>query len=98
MRLSWSAEAQDDLAALANYIARDNPRAAVNQIRIIRAATARLRDHSHLGRPGRLDGTRELVVPGTNWIVIYLVRSPMIRILRVLHGAQQWPPQSPREA
>jgi toxin ParE1/3/4 len=54
-------------------------------------ATDQLVDHPHLGRVGRVPGTRELVVARTPYIVIYEIEGDMIRIIRVLHTAQRWP-------
>lgn len=56
----------------------------------IEAAVARLADHPQSGRPGRALGTRELVVPGTPYIVAYRVEQAAVVILRLLHGAQRW--------
>ncbi|WP_296900229.1 type II toxin-antitoxin system RelE/ParE family toxin [Thiohalocapsa sp.] len=44
-----------------------------------------------MGRPGRVLDTRELMVTGTPYLVPYTVSDNEIVILRVLHGAQQWP-------
>jgi toxin ParE1/3/4 len=43
------------------------------------------------GRPGRIEGTRELVIQRTPYIAAYRITGNTVRILRVLHGAQQWP-------
>ena len=51
-----------------------------------------LDQHPALGRPGRVEGTRELVVTRTNYVAIYQIDGEVIDILRVLHGRQQWPP------
>jgi len=59
----------------------------------IREAVERLADFPHRGRPGRLEGTRELVVAGTPYLVVYRTKGTSLRILRLLHGAQDWPPQ-----
>lgn len=48
-------------------------------------------DHPGLGRPGRLQGTRELVAH-RNYILIYDVAGDLVRVLRILHAARQWPP------
>jgi len=50
-----------------------------------------LAEHPELGRLGRVRGTRELVVTGTRYLLIYRVKGDEIQILRVLHGRQQWP-------
>jgi hypothetical protein len=47
--------------------------------------------------PGRIDGTRELVIPRTPYVAAYLVDADTVRILRVLHGAQMWPDEFPAE-
>ena len=44
-----------------------------------------------MGRPGRVPGTRELVIPGTPYIVPYRVQGEAIQILRVYHSARRWP-------
>jgi toxin ParE1/3/4 len=50
-----------------------------------------------MGRPGRIDGTRELVINSTPYIAAYRIEGETVRILRVLHGAQQWPDEMPEE-
>lgn len=57
----------------------------------IETAVLCLAEDSHLGRPGRVKGTRELVVNGTPYRVVYRVEAEVVLILRVLHGAQRWP-------
>ncbi|CAK7262210.1 type II toxin-antitoxin system RelE/ParE family toxin [Shinella sp. YE25] len=59
--------------------------------RRIAVAARRLCDFPESGRTGRVAGTRELVVTGTPYLAAYLVSGETVRILRVLHGAQQWP-------
>ena len=54
-----------------------------------------LADHPEAGRRGRLGGTRELVIPRTAFLPIYRIdrEAQTVEILRLLHGAQQWPPK-----
>ncbi len=59
----------------------------------IRSAASRLAEHPHMGRIGRVLQTRELIVAGTPWIIVYRVRGSMVEILRVLNAAQMWPPE-----
>ncbi|MGO9519163.1 MAG: type II toxin-antitoxin system RelE/ParE family toxin [Candidatus Korobacteraceae bacterium] len=80
-----------DLDAEAGYIAGDNPRAAERIVDDIFAATDRLASFPAMGRPGRVLGTRELVVSNTPYIVAYRVRGHVVEIIRVLHGARRWP-------
>lgn len=74
-------------------IAADNPAAASRMIERIRDAVSRLARFPASGRPGRVVGTRELVIPGTPYIVPYRVTGDAVQIITILHGAQRWPEQ-----
>jgi len=94
MTVDWSPEAIDDLAALRAYISEDDPAAAQRvALRIIDAVESLLTDNPEMGRPGRVPGTRELVVPRPPFIVPYRVRGSTLQILRVYHAARRWPEQ-----
>lgn len=86
----WSASAQADLLAIVEHIAADNPDAALSLVEDIERRAANLSDHPRMGRPGRVSGTRELVVHA-NYIVVYVDRQDGPVILRVLHAARLWP-------
>jgi len=90
MRVRWLNAALRNLDIEAEYIARDNPEAAARVIIAIQAAVERLSNHPSMGRPGRVPGTRELVVSGTPYIIPYRVRGEEVQILRVFHGARKW--------
>ncbi len=91
MRLVWARYALDDRAAIFSHIEKDNPPAAVHVDDEIVRAARRLLDFPESGRPGRIAGTRELVIPRTAYIAAYVVTADRIRILRILHGARMWP-------
>lgn len=93
MRVRWLAVASADLLAVAEYIARHDQTAAYAVQEAIRHQVGRFAEHPRSGRPGRVEGTRELVVSGTRYIVAYRVAGQVVTILRVLHGARQWPMQ-----
>jgi len=97
VRLTWSAFALSDRDGIFDYIEAHNPAAAIVVDERIVAAARRLRNFPESGRPGRVTGTRELVVTGTPYIAAYQVTDEAVRILRVLHGAQQWPDDLPDE-
>ena len=80
-----------DLDALQVYIAQDKPEVARRQATLVLAAVDGLLRYPRSGRSGRLEGTRELVVVGTPFIVPYRIRADTIEILGVFHGRQQWP-------
>ncbi|NJL50366.1 MAG: type II toxin-antitoxin system RelE/ParE family toxin [Bacteroidales bacterium] len=96
MKLVWSAFAVADRDGIFTHIEADNPRAAIVVDERIAAAARRLVDFPESGRPGRVAGTRELVITGTPYIAAYAVTAEAIRILRVLHGAQRWPNELPQ--
>lgn len=91
MRLVWSPYALSDRDSTFAYLEAHSPRAAVRVDEQISAAVHRLVEFPQSGWPGRVEGTRELVVPGTPYIVAYALTSDTVRVLRVLHGAQVWP-------
>jgi toxin ParE1/3/4 len=93
VRIVWLRAAERNLEEQLDYIAERNPRAADALADKISASIAHLADNPRRGRPGRVAGTRELVVSGTAYIVVYAVRTDHVRIHRVLHGAQRWPPR-----
>lgn len=95
MRLRWTGRALHDLAAIRQHIATDNAEAAIVMVERIYSAAQRLREPiAYTGRAGRVAGTRELIVTRTAYVVVYRQRDETIEILRVLHGAQKWPPSS----
>lgn len=91
MNLFWTRPAQQDRRNIRDHIAADSLRAAIALDELFSTKAKRLIDHPGLGRPGRLVGTRELVVH-RNYILIYDTVGDTIRLLRVLHAARQWPP------
>jgi addiction module RelE/StbE family toxin len=95
VNLVWSAFALADRDDIFSHIEADNPRAAITVDERIAGAARRLTDFPDSGRPGRVAGTRELVITGTPYIAAYAVTAQTVRILRVLHGAQRWPDELP---
>jgi addiction module RelE/StbE family toxin len=91
LRTRWTRPALADLEAIGDFVARDNPNAAGRIVSRIVEAVETLRDHSHLGRPGRIAGTRELVIADTPYLVPYRVVDDDVQILAVIHGARRWP-------
>jgi toxin ParE1/3/4 len=91
MKLTWSPQAKQDVAALFVYVAEDNPMAAHRIVAQVALSVEQLLSHPAMGRPGRVPGTRELVVSRTPYIVPYRVRGQEIEILRVFHAARSWP-------
>jgi toxin ParE1/3/4 len=87
----WSPRAIEHLAHLRSYISRDNPQAAQRIAARLLEAVERVAEVPNLGRPGRVAGTRELVVAGTPYVIPYRVRSDRLEVIAVFHSRQKWP-------
>ena len=88
--LEWRQTARDDLRSIIGYIASDSPAAALALWEEIETKVGHLAEEPKLYRPGRVVGTREMVVR-PNYIVVYLESPKAVTILRVLHAARMWP-------
>ncbi|PVZ81188.1 type II toxin-antitoxin system mRNA interferase toxin, RelE/StbE family [Serratia sp. S1B] len=88
--VKWKESALYDLAELIDYIEQYNPVASDKLHRQIVHVTENLPQHPYLYRPGRVPGTREIVVH-PNYLVIYHIDELQIEILRVLHARQEYP-------
>ena len=91
LKIEWLPLASANRFEQLDYIAQDNPLAAIDQDERIERQIDMLLQHPQMGRPGRKKGTRELVISRTPFIVVYRAKGPRIEIIRLLHGAQQWP-------
>jgi len=91
LQLRWSPEAADDLVRIVERIREDNPSVAERIATFIYQRVAALETFPNLGRPGRMEGTRELPLPPLPFVVVYRLRGEAVEIARVLHGAQRWP-------
>ena len=91
MQLHWSEEAANDLERIANYLFEQTPQHAPELVRSIYGAPHPLLSFPRRGRPGKKEGTRELVLSPLPYIVVYRIAGEAIHIIRILHGAQKWP-------
>ena len=91
MQPRWSPEAADDLVRIVQRIRQENPSVAERIATFIYQRVAALESFPHLGKPGRMEGTRELPLPPLPFVVVYRLRGEAVEIARVLHGAQRWP-------
>ena len=92
MNVRWTSLAESDLVGQCTHIAQEDPCLANRIGTEVLARVVALADHPFRGRSGRVDGTRELPLPGLPWIAVYTVSDDAVVILRLLHGAQEWPP------
>ena len=93
MQIKWLRTALNNLDTHASYIADKNPYAAQLAVENIIANINLLATHPKLGRPGRINNTRELIIPDSRFIIPYRIRPRLkrIEILRVFHSAQKPP-------
>ena len=91
MKIVWSPRAIEHLTHLRAYVALDKPKAANRVAAALLDSVERLAELPNLGRPGRVAGTRELVVPGTPYVIPYRLRGDRLEVIAVFHGRQKWP-------
>lgn len=91
MRVLWTVSAEQDRADIVEFIAQDNPLAAIRMDELFGAAVGRLAEHPLMGRPGQIAGTRELI-PHESYRLIYEARANVVWILALVHTARRWPP------
>jgi len=91
MELRWSEAAASDLERVVNYLFEETPQHAPELVRAIYEAPLGLTHFPRRGRPGRKDGTRELVLSPLPYVIVYRITGDVIHLLRILHTAQRWP-------
>jgi len=89
----WTRLARAELIAQCEAIARDDLGRAIAIALEIERRVGALDAFPYRGRAGRVDGTRELPLPGLPWVAVYAVDDDVVTVLRLLHGAQAWPPE-----
>ena len=97
MNIVWREQAEADLDALTDYIAKDNPQAALHVYDTILAAVDRLASFPTLGRDGRVERTRELIISAFPYIVVYTIIREEIQILAIQHASRKWPTKFPTD-
>ena len=91
MRVRWTTDAADDLERICDYIAQSRPDSGRRVAQSVIERIDTLETFPHLGRLGRVHGTREIAFPPHPFVAVYEVEEEQIVVLRILHGAQRWP-------
>jgi toxin ParE1/3/4 len=91
MKIVWSAKAREDLLSLFSYVATDDIKAAKRLRNLILAKIELLAKTPHIGRSGRVPGTKELVVETTPYVIPYRCKDDRLEIIRVYHSSRKWP-------
>lgn len=95
MRVLITARAERDLDAHVTYLLQRNPEAAIRIADAILTQIASLAEFPFRTRPGRVPGTRELVIAGYPYVVVFEVLADEVVILHINHARQQRPPDAP---
>jgi toxin ParE1/3/4 len=90
MKVRWTPEAKRDRFNILDYIAEDSSRAADQMDELFGAAAIRLANHAHLGRMGKVPGTRELIVH-ENYRLVYEIEGDVVWLLALVHTSRRWP-------
>lgn len=90
MEVFWLEEAISDLEEIVEYVAERNPVAAPKVAAALHDAAARLGAHPHIGRQGRVAGTREFVVSRLPYVLAYRITPERVEVVRVIHGRRDW--------
>lgn len=88
MRLRWTPAAAEDLEHIKDYLSEHHPQFAQSTIVELYESIRALKTSPRLGRVGREEGTRELVLTRLPYIVAYRIREQAVEVLHIFHGAQ----------
>ena len=91
IHLRWTAAAAEDLQNITDYLFDKTPENGARLVRRIYDVPSELKTFPNRGRPGKKQGTRELLVPSLPYIVVYRLSHDVLYIVRILHAAQAWP-------
>jgi len=91
VKIRWTPIAAEDLRSVHDFIAEQSPPQADKVIDRILEAVDLLERYPQMGRPGRVEATRELVIAGTAFLVVYRIHRDQVHILSILHASRKWP-------
>jgi addiction module RelE/StbE family toxin len=91
MQVKWLRRALRNLEQARNYVFQDNPTAAQELILKIQNAANQLQNYPFMGKNGRVEGTKELIISNSPYILIYRVKEESVEVLRILHTSKRYP-------
>jgi toxin ParE1/3/4 len=91
MQVKWLRRVLRNLEQARNYVFQDNPTAAQELILKIQNAANQLQNYPFMGKNGRVEGTRELIISNSPYILIYRVKEESVEVLRILHTSKRYP-------
>ncbi len=93
MKVLWTRLALLDLNEVYAYIHEEKPSATSRMLAQIKKTTQNLARHPEIGRPGRVNDTREIIVTGTPLIIAYRLKANRVELIALIPGARRWPDQ-----
>jgi addiction module RelE/StbE family toxin len=90
MPLRWTSAAANDLENISDYLHQQHPQVAQPTVRRLYAEILELSRFPSRGRPGREPGTRELILSGLPYVIVFRSGDQGVEILRIYHGSQNW--------
>ena len=91
MQVKWLKWALRNLEQARNYVFQDNPTAAQELILKIQNAANQLQKYPFMGKNGRVEGTKELIISNSPYILIYRIKEESVEVLRILHTSKRYP-------
>lgn len=91
MRIRWTPPAAADLQRISDYLKEHHPQYRQPTMRKLYEKIRALKDAPYIGRPGRIEGTREILFPPMPYIAVYRVHEQSIEIWRIWHTKQDRP-------
>lgn len=91
MKVVWTYIALKDLENAYEFVKQNNPKIAKEIVAKINSAIVNLKTYPNMGRKGRVEDTRELVIPNSPFFISYRITETQIEILAFLHGRRKWP-------
>lgn len=91
MQVKWLRRALPNLEQARNYVFQDNPTAAQELIIKIQNAANQLQNYPFMGKNGRVEGTKELIISNSPYILIYRIKEETVEVLRILHTSKFYP-------
>lgn len=92
MKLRWTQRAVADLEEISDYLLSVSPTSWERLVTRIEAVTEYLLQFPHMGKMGLVSGTREFVLSGTPYIIVFRVREDVVQVLSIRDGRMQLPP------
>lgn len=89
MRVRWTPLAAADMQQISDYLKEHHPRYRQPTMRKLYERIRSLKQRPYLGRPGRVEGTRELLMFPLPYVIVYRLSGHTVEILRIYHGAQE---------